>query len=257
MTLPLDESANQVVADLQDPVNPTLDDVFVPGIGVRSALADDSPPTRHFSLQIREACARGKTVAKSSAARIIGKLRDAKFQDTRTQLSPAIKMLASYRPTFPAGPTNSVRHDLRNTRDHLANYGRQAVTRIRIATRNTSINPHAREAIWRALTATPSWLLRVRQIAQDQIRRDKRRGFTPTLMPAALVRSRHWVEAILRSSAVWVQSLREAVRYPNHFRISIDHKRAQVVLRRAAPALGMMLLILVFMIQEIVVAMRR
>jgi hypothetical protein len=257
MALPLDESPNQVVAELQGPVNPTLDDVFVPGIGVRSALADDSPPTRHFFLQIREACARGKTVAKSSAARIFGRVRDVKFQDTRTQLSPAIKMLASFRSNFSAGLTDSLRHDLRNTRDHLADFGREAVTRIRIATQNTSITPQAREAMVRAVSVTRSWLPRVTQIAQDQIRRDKRREMPPTLMPAALVRSWHKVQAVLRSWAVWVQSRRAAVRYPNQFRISINHKRAQVVLRRAAPALGMMLLILVFMIQEIVVAMRR
>jgi hypothetical protein len=238
---------------------PTFDDIYVPGIGVRGALDDDAERF-DFRSDVRERFARGAAFVSHWAMRTFGAVRGIRSRlaiqlmktDTQTQTA------ATYRSKLLRRLKNSHGPDLQRIKSTL--YGaRNAVNTFRIATKTKlALSPPLAQSVNRSWQGIRPWLLRGTQIINAQIHRANQYRQSLPPIRATLVRNVRGTPSFLRSAVIGTRNrLRADAHYKVLLRVSASYKPDLATLRRAAAPLAILLVMVVFVIQQIVVVIQR
>lgn len=271
-----------------------IDDLFVPGIGVRSALADDGPEhSGHYSELYSELWSgvrdryshamiflREWGIRTFKNVRLVGAREVAWFSKIRfsrmgiarislSRISDECRTAFSRRPALPAHLRHahlkrSASHVIWKTHVLIASGTQVAVLRLR-STMSDRVSP----AMSRALQASRAHFIRGRQVAYLQL---GRAGKHSQQILTEKIRYFRQAQLRLRARAVGARDqLRAAACYAGgrrlvgrhvvgrHFvnLVSIDFRLDRTTLQRAAPALAALLIIAAFVIQATMVAAQR
>jgi hypothetical protein len=172
MRLTEDERTNEVVQEELPVETPALDDIYVPGIGVRAALEDTGPEISDSWSLIAGGCARRAAFVNRWSVRTFGSLRRAgsRLVERFTRFGTEIQTAHTHWPRFPMLRANSTWRDLRQTRECLVHVVQTVVSRLRSALKNKlALSVLLTEAVARLLQETRSLLLRAAQIGSAQI----------------------------------------------------------------------------------------
>ncbi len=248
MRLAEDAQTNEVVRKLQSNETPTFDDIYVPGIRVRGALSDDGAESSDFGSGVGERCARRVSSVNRWAIRTFGNVRRVgsrlAVRLTRINTQPGLR----YRPKFMAHLTNLHGRDLRQTQRYLFKATQSAISMLRNATRN-------KVAFSALLTETIS---RISRSASTQIHRANE--YRPSLPPIAgtVAQNLRRAQSFARGAVVGSRNrLLTDANYKVLLRFAARHKPDLPTLRRAAAPLAILLVMVVFVIQEIVLVIKR
>ena len=248
---------SEVVPELQSDEIPGFDDIYVPGIGVRGALSDDSADSSDFRSRIRERCAGEAARVNRWAVRTFANARG-----VGVRLAVRLKKTGD-------GAQGAVNHH-RESLSRLTNSGarhfeetrRRLVTSVQSRLRVASGNKVASTAalnirVIRGVQRTRSKLLPVTQSISAQIRRANqyRLGLPP--ISAAVARSSRRAQSLLHRAASSPIRLLPAAKYKTLPRLSLTYKPDLRMLRRAAAPLTILLVMVVFVIQEIATVIKR
>ena len=201
-----------------------LDDIYVPGLGVRGALGDDEPRTSPRWPRLRERWVRAGGLANHQVR--------ARFKSFRTRLA------STRLPEFRAAATHS----------------KSAFIRFYTVADRT-VSRSARASMARASHYVRLQRARVSSTARDRF--EACRIWQPDLQPIS-----HAVARCLRRSSTWlrqyvVQGRVLLRRFASRLRMLDRCELSWANLRHAVPELSILILTMLFMIQRIVAAARR
>lgn len=237
-----------------DPAS-NLDDIFVPGLGVRGALDDETPSRLSFSPNFAGSFRRALALLRRSKEASCNHLRNLARRSAFTYSSTAARMKMNLQATFPAR-LNSTTNTLRKIQRRFASDARSAATSM--ANLTGRIVPTLRTTTDLGVRALPHLrvqLLRVRQITRIQTHRLRNLPLGLPRTPLGVRHAYRRARFFLRSSATSMANrLRE---YKSTIHIPRFEKPTLARLRHAAPALGILFVLLVFVIQEFVLAAKR
>jgi hypothetical protein len=250
-----------------------LDDLFVPGIGVRGALADDDLEPSEFWSRARDGYARRMGVFGQWAGRTLKNVRlagsreavrfSARLSVRLSKIGEECRAAFSQNAELARHLMNSASRRLRKTHVRLAIGAHVAVLRFRntinLGFRNT-INVRLSPWLFRILQASRAHFLRGRQVAHLQV------GRAGKHLHQVLKENIRYS----RRAQVWLVATaadaRDRVRVVGQFaadqlavdlRISPDFRLNLSTLRRVAPALAALLIIAAFVVQATMVAAQR
>jgi hypothetical protein len=274
-----------------------LDDIFVPGVGVRAALGDDDPEPSRFWPRMAATCTQAKTILRRSGIRTYGGICRSGSR-LGVVFASARNQVKAYHPAWPTRLKQSGAVHFHQARQHADTGAWAAVLKLRNATaagwaRSKPFATSAAQRIRRAPSglhrahqhlgigarvavvklrnsAAKGWirskpfaigtaqrarilhsrLQQVLQLTRARIQADLSRSLR-TSVPLARRRIQSWFErglniASRKLRAAGVDRLRYGVRIP-------DWRG----LRRALPALAVLVAMVVFVIQRIALAVRR
>ncbi len=260
MSVPADDRINEVASELQTSTATAFDEIYLPGIGVRGALSDDAAESSNFWSNISETCIRGAALVNVWAIRTVRSVRRiaSRLVVKVTNVEIGSQTAIKYRPKFPTQVTNWRTRDLPQTGWDLANALQTAINRFRSATGALALLPPRSKTVTRIRQEIHSCLLRVAQSTSIQIQRADR--FRPSLsaISETVVRNLRCTQSFLSNVVV---DARNRLRVDSSYRVML---RAFVnctpdlpTLRRAAAPLAIMLIMVVFVIQQIAVAIKQ
>ncbi len=311
MRLPEEEATRQVNPELSND-NPGIDDIYVPGLGVRGALSDDDTPRSSFSwARVSEGCTRSRATLHRATSVAVGGLRNARFRVVRraSGIASNIKAAIAYRPKFPGSLVNSQSSGFNRARTNVNQGVRAAASKLRSAgVTGASDIVNTAEALGayrvRVSTSLAGSLSKVKtrlnesaHFASCKIRNAGKKGVSATprvkgrivgatcagraqifkafqnarssrarvaiyrpQIPAAIVHGAQNAHALSQSlskkAALELRKFARSTR-PSQLAISFHRKLDLVALRRALPALAVLLTMMVFAIQEIVAVVKR
>lgn len=259
MSVPEDDRIKEVASEQQGSAATAFDDIYLPGIGVRGALSDDAAEGSDLRSGISETCIRWATVVNSRAARTVRGIRSTgsrlvvKVTDIDIRSQTAIK----YRPKFPARVTNWYNRSLPQSGRDLSNTLQAAVRRFRSATGALALSPSRSKAVTRIRQEIRSWLVRVAQNISTQIQRANRLRPSPPAMSQTVARNLRGTQSFLSKVAVDARNrLRGHASYRVTRRFFVNCTPDLPSLRRGAAPLAILLIMVVFVIQQIAVAIK-
>ena len=259
MSLAEDAQMNEVVRKLQSNETPRFDDIYVPGIGVRGALSDDGAESSDFRSGVGERCARGAAFLNRWAMRVFGNVRRVgsrlAVRLTRINTQPAV----GYRPKFMAHLTNPHGRDLQQTQRYLFKATQSALSMLRNATRKKlAFSALLTETISRILRKTRSWWQHISRSASAQIHRANQYRLSLPPIAAIVAHNLRPAQSFARGAVVSSRNrLLTDANYKALLRFAVRHKPDVPTLRRATAPLAILLVMVVFVIQEIVLVIRR
>jgi hypothetical protein len=242
-------------------------DIFVPGLGVRAALGDDDEHAERPPLwsHVRGVYSRTLVVIRRTSGRFSDRARSANLRIT-VSLQAARSSAKAWSPKFQAQLVHSarggfqiVRSALQRAGDGLGSSGRRAIG----ALRSTSTAGLARakplaQRSARTFQGAGSRMLRATQDACRQIHTDLRRPLRLPRIPAAVVRKTHAAHSLVDRSAGMARERWRSTHFQvASFKTLARYRPTRPNLRRAAPALAVLLAMVVFVIQEIARAVSR
>ena len=260
MSLAKDNPLNEM-RELQSNEAPAFDDIYVPGIGVRGALNDDSAERFDFRSEVGERFARGVAFVNQWATRTFGAMRGIRsrlgIQLTRTD-TPT-QTAATSRLQVLRHLKNSRRPDLHRIKRTLHDAVPKAIYTFRIATKTKlALSPPLAQSVNRSWQRIRPWWLRGTRIINAQIHRANQYRQSLPPIRATLVRNVRGTSSFLRSAVIGTRNrLRADAHYQVLLRVSASHKPDLATLRRAAAPLAILLVMVVFVIQQIVVVIQR
>jgi hypothetical protein len=259
MSLAEDAQMNEVVRKLQSNETPTFDDIYVPGIGVRGALSDDGAESSDFHSGVGERCARGAAFVNRWAIRTFGNVRRVGSRLTVRLTRINTQRALRYRPKFMTHLTNPHGRDLQQTQRYLFNATQSALSMLRNATRNKlAFSALLTETISRILRKTRSWLQPISWSASVQIHRANEYRLSLPPIAAIVAQNLRLAQSFARGAVVGSRNrLLTAANYKVLLRFAARHKPDLPTLRRAAAPLAILLVMVVFVIQEIVLVIQR
>jgi hypothetical protein len=246
-----------IVPQPEGEANPSanLDDIFVPGLGVRGALDDDVPHRPWFLPSFMNHCTRmaafvrrSQEVSRNHLHNIASRSAFAWSNGTR-QIQSNLQANVSAR-------ASSVAVTLKRIPMQVAGDIRVVATAVRSSTRKwTIVLLPMNTATFKVGQQLRVRLLRARQTARVQLR-----SFTNLRLPlpqaaAKVARVGHRASLFRQSCAtICAKQLRAC-------KVVVDNygfqKPSLTKLRRAAPAFGILLVVVVFVIQQFVMAAKR
>lgn len=234
---------------------PNLDDIFVPGLGVRGALDDDAPHRPPFLPSFMNHCTRVAVFVRRSQGVSCNHLRNIVRRSAFAWSIGTRQIQRNHQVNF-STRAGSAAGTLKKIPKQLAGDVRSFAITLGSSTRKwTIVLPPMSSSTLRAVSQLRVRLHRARQIAQVQIT-----SFRNLRVPLAQAAAK--VARVRRSTSLFRQSC--AVAWAKHFRACkvAGHnygfqKPTLAKLRRAAPAFGILLVVVVFMIQQFVMAAKR
>jgi hypothetical protein len=259
MSLAGDDQMNEVARKLDCSEGGALEDIYVPGIGVRDALSDDGEGRSDLGSAVGERCARGAALVSRWAIRTFGNVRrfGSRLAVSVTKIN--IRLALRYRLKSLAQLTNSRSRDLQPTQRRFPNSMRSAVSTFRGATRKkTAFFVPPIETMNRISQNARSRLLRVAEIVRAQGRRAGKYRMSLPAVSLGVDRNLRRGQSFLRTAAISSKNrLLTSTNYKALFRVSASYKPDLPALRRAAAPLAILLVMMVFVIQEVVTALKR
>jgi hypothetical protein len=259
MSVPKDDRENGVASELQGSRATAFDDIYVPGIGVRGALSDDAGECSDFRSSIGETCLRGAALVNGWAIRTarnvsrIGSRLAVKVTNIKVGSQTAIK----YRPKFPTRVKNRSTRYLAQTGSNLSDAIQTAISRFRSATSALALLLPRRETVTRIRQEIQFWLLRVAQSTSVQIQKANRFRLSRSAISKIETRNLRCTPSFLSSTMVDARNrLRVDARYRVTLRSFASCKLDLSTSRRAAAPLAILLIMVVFVIQQIAVAVK-
>jgi hypothetical protein len=255
-----EEPTNEIVPERQSSDTSAFDDIYVPGIGVRGALGDDGPESFQCWSSIREGCSRGAAFVSRSTIQTFGNVRRtrSRLAVKLTRIGIEIQTVIGHRRKFLVHLRNCAGRDLRKTQKRLTNTGQNTVRNLRSASNNKlSLSQPVTECVARVLQGTRFRLLRVAETTKAQIHGASKYRLSLPPIPVTVLRNSHRTHSLLVTIMVGARNrLRAAAHYNPRLWISANYKLDLTRLRRAASALAVLLVMLVFVIQEIVMVVK-
>jgi hypothetical protein len=251
---------SDVFPELQSDETPGFDDIYVPGIGVRGALSDDDGESSDFGSRVRERCARTAARVNRWAVQTFGNARGVgvRLAVRLNKTCSGTQGAVNHHREFLSRVTNSGARRFEETRRPLFTSVQSAVSRLRVATRNTVAGTAPLNlTIIRGVQKTRSKLLPVAQSISAQIRRANQYRLSLPPISATVARSSRRAQSLLHRAASSSNRLRAAANYKTLPRLSVTYKPDLRTLRRAAAPLTILLIMVVFVIQEITTAFKR
>lgn len=242
-----------------------LDDLFIPGIGVRGALADDGPEHSEFWSQARDRYARGMGLFRQWGGRTLKNIR---FLGSRTavrvsKLGDECRAAFSQDAELARRLMNPASRRLRKTHVRLAIGAHVAVLRLRntinLGFRN-AINVRLSPSLSRILQASRVHFLRGSQVAHRQVgRAGKHLHQVLNEHIRYSRRAQVWLVATAADARDRVRTVGQiaADQLAVDLRISPDFRLNLSTLRRVAPALAALLIVAAFVVQATMVAAQR
>jgi len=259
MSLPEDDRIKEVALEQQGSTATAFDDIYLPGIGVRGALSDDAAENSDLRSGVSETCIRWAAVVNGRATRTVrsihrmGSRLVVKVTDIDIRSQTAIK----HRPKFPARVTNWYRRSLPQTRRDLSNTLYAAVKRLRSATGALALLPARSKAVTRIRQEIRSWLVGVAQSISTQIQRADRFRPSPSAISQTVVQNLRGTQSFLSKVVINARNrLRLHAGYRVTRRLFINCTPDLSSWRRGAAPLAILLIMVVFEIQQIAVAIK-
>ena len=259
MSAPEDDRINGVASELQGSRATAFDDIYLPGIGVRGALSDDAAESSDFRSSICETCIRGAAHVNGWAIRTvrnvcrIGSRLAVKVTNIKIGSRTAIK----YCPKFPTRVKNCSTRYLPQTGWNLSDAIQTAISRVRSATSALALLLPRRETVTRIRQEIQFWLLRVAQSTSVQIQKANRFRLSRSAISDTATRNLRCTLSFLSSTMVDARNrLRVDARYRVMLRGFASCKLDLSTLRRTAAPLAILLIMVVFVIQQIAVAIK-
>jgi hypothetical protein len=221
-----------------------FDDIYVPGIGVRGALSDDAGESSDFRSNIGETWIRWAALVNGWA---IGTVRSVPRIGSRlvvkvTNINIRSKAAMKYRSKFP-------------TR-HLSNALQAAINGFRSATSALALLPPRSKTITRIRQGIQSCRLRVTQSTTQILRADRFR-LNPSAISATAARNLRRTQSFLSNVVVDARNrLRVDASYSVRLRAFVNCRSDLPALRRTAAPLAILLIMVVFVVQQIAVAVK-
>ena len=242
--------------------SPTFDDIYVPGIGVRAALDDDDRPAKLDLLpRIGERSVRAAEFMYLWAVRTTGSLKNVGFRlATGLKASGAEILAAMAQPPKPLlRMTKATFWGLRTAHGCLSNATGGASAGFRKACGRMSTSAQlAANAVTRGVQAIEAWWLQLMRSAPVQRARRYRLSLPPIPpIVASARRSLRRAQSSLRSTVIGVRNRQRPSANRVRLRIHPAYKSDFVMLRRATPALAVLLVIVMFVIQEVMTVVKR
>jgi hypothetical protein len=259
MSVPEDDRINEVASELQGSTAADFDDIYLPGIGVRGALSDDGAESSDFRSNIGETCIRGAVLVNGWAIRTVRSVRRiaSRLVVKVTNIDIRSQTAVKYRPKFPTQMTNWRARYLPQTGWHLSNAFQAAIRRFRSATSALALLLPRRETVTRIRQEIHSWLLRVAQSTSIQIQRADRFRLSPFAISETAARNLRCTQSFLNHVVVDVRNrLPFDASYRVMLRAFVNCMPGLSTLRRSAAPLAILLIMVVFVVQQIAVAVK-
>lgn len=254
MSVPEDDRINGVASELQGSTATAFDDIYLPGIGVRDALSDTASESSDFWSSIGETCIRWAALVNGCAIWTVSGVRRIGSRLVVEMTSIGSQTAIKYRSKFPTQVRNWRIRYLPQTRWDLSNALQTAISRFRSATSAPALLPSRSKTVTRIRQEIQSWLLRVAQSTSIQIQRADR---FPSAISETVARNLGCTQSFLSNVVV---NARNRLRVDASYRIML---RAFVIptpdlptLRRTAAPLAILLIMVVFVIQQIAVVIK-
>ena len=241
--------------------DPTFDDIYVPGIGVRAALDDDSPAGPGFLSEVARRRARAAAFLSRGAIRIVENVFGIRTRVASTLRSARTEIrTAAGRPRFRGRLTSASRRTLRQIHSRFLNAAGKVDARLR-TTRSLLISTEtATVAASRKLRIVAARSLWVMRSASVSLRRGSNYQLHLPSIPstAAVGRNLRRAQSSLRCALAGAGTrLRRVADYKVPPRFYAIYKLDRLKLRRAVPPLAVLAAIVMFVIEEIATVVRR
>lgn len=259
MSAPEDDRINEVAPDLQGSPATAFDDIYLPGIGVRGALSDDAAESSDFRPNIGGTCIRWAAVVNGRAIRTVRSVRriGSRLVVKVTNINIRIKAAVKHRPKFPTQMTNWHARYLPQTGWHPSNVFQAAIRRFRSATSALALLPTRSKTVTRIRQEIQSWLRGVAQSTSIQIQRVDRFRLSPSAISETAVRHLRSTQSFLSNVVLDARNrLRVDASYSVRLRAFVNCRPNLPALRRNAAPLAILLIMVVFVVQQIAVAVK-
>ncbi len=253
MSVPEDDRINGVASELQGSTATAFDDIYLPGIGVRGALSNDAAESSDLRSNIGETCTRWAALVNDWAIRTVRSVRriGSRLVVKVTNIDIGSQTAIKYRRKFPTQVTNWHTRYLPQTEWDLSNALRTAISRFRSATSTLALLPPRSETVTRILQEIRFWFLRVAQSRTDRFR------LTSSAISETAARNLRCAQSFLSNVVVDARNrLRVDASYRVMLRAFVNRTPDLPTLRRTAAPLAILLIMVVFVIQQIAVAIK-
>jgi hypothetical protein len=251
---------NEAVPKLHSDETPAFDDIYVPGIGVRGALSDDGGESSDFRSGVGQRFAGGAASVNRWAVRTFGNVRRVgvrvavRLKRTGSEAQIAI----THQRKLLSQLTNAGDRHFRRTRRRLFDAVPRAGSGLRGAIKKTVVYTGPLSAtIIRVLQKMRSRSLRIAHISSGQIHGTNKYRLSLLPISAAAGRSLRRTRSFLFRMAGSSNRFLAAANYKALLRVPSSYKPDLPTLRRAAAPLTILLVMMVFLIQEIVMVIKR
>jgi len=259
VSLPEHNPTNEVARELQSNEAPGFDDIYVPGIGVRGALSDDGAEDSDFRSAIGERWARGIEFVRRWAIRSTGNIRriGPLLAARLTRIDTQAQTTGHHRPKILVHLTNSPGPDLQQVKRSFSNAVQNAHNTLRSIRKTTlALSALLNLSVARLLQRTRSWLPRIAEVASAKLPRAKRHRLIWSPIRASAVRNLRGAQSFLRSSVI---AARDRLRTGSHSKgqLHVSTPCKLTTWQRAAAPLSILLVMVVFVIQQILRVVER
>ena len=262
--------------------SPTFDDIYVPGIGVRAALDDDSPAGPGFLSEVAQRRIRAAAFLNRQALGIVENVLGVRtrlastLRSASTQIrSATAAQRARFRgprfrgprfrgPSFRGHLTSASRRTLQQIHSRFLNAAGKVDARLRTTTRKLSVSTElATSAASRKLRIVGARSLLVMRRVRVPVRRgSKYRLHLPSVPPTvAIGRNLRRAHSSLRCAVAGAGTrLRPMADYVADYKMPLrfheTYRLDRLRLRRAVPPLAVLAVIVMFVIEEIATVVR-
>jgi hypothetical protein len=237
---------------------PQAEDIYVPGIGVRAALGNDRPDSSGFWCGVGETWTHGAMFVSHVCIRIFGDVNRmaSSLAAIGRRIGSEVGGAITHRPRFPVHLTNSTSRYLQRKQNYLSNRIRSVSSELRSAT-NCKL-ARLTEASAGVLQQTHSRLLRAPHTASTKIRSATNYRASLLPIPEAMIRDLRKTYSFVLRATLRARNLQLVVaRSKASLRIRDNYTVDLPRLRRAVPALAVVLVMIVFVIQALMSASAR
>ena len=247
---------NEVAPDLQGSTATAFDDIYLPGIGVRGALSDDAAESFDFRSNVGETCIRWAALVNNWAiqtvrsvrrigSRLVVEVTNIGSQTAIKYSSKSLTQVTNWRTRYLATGWN------------LSNALQTAISRFRSATSALALLSPRSKSVTRIRQEIQSRLLGVAQSTSIQIQRADRFRLSPSAFSETVARNLRVTQSFLSTVVVDARSrLRVHASYRVMLRAFVIPTPDLPTLRRTAAPLAILLIMVVFVIQQIAVAIK-
>jgi len=254
-----DGRPNEIGEQQSNKQTPTIDDIYVPGIGVRAALDDDGPAAAGFMSELAQRRIRAAAFLNRRAIRTIENVWGfrTRLASTRRTAGAQIRTAARHL-RFRERLKSASGRTLRQVHGRLLNAAVKADARLRATTRKLLISTElTTSSASRKLRIVGAGSLRVMRSGNIPIHRSgKYKLSLPSLppLPTAIARNLRWAQSFLRSA---LAGAGDRLRSVADNKVLEAYRLDPLRLRRAVPPLAVLAVIVMFVIEEIATVVRR
>ena len=248
---------NEVAPDLQGSTATAFDDIYLPGIGVRGALSDDAAESFDFRSNVGETCIRWAALVNNWAIQTVRSVRRIGSRLVVEVTNIGSQTAIKYSSKSLTQVTNWHTRYLPHSGWNLSNALQTAISRFRSATSALALLSPRSKSVTRIRQEIQSRLLRVAQSTSVQIQRADRFRLSPSAFSETVARNLRVTQSFLSTVVVDARSRpRIHASYRVMLRTFVICTPDLPTLRRTAAPLAILLIMVVFVIQQIAVAIK-